>query len=80
MMAKNRTDSNNWNIYHSANGANYVLYFTTGVRDQTSNWNDTEPTSTVFTVGTSNGTNGSSDNMIAYCWTEIPDIQMNLSR
>ena len=38
---------------------------------QTSNWNDTEPTSTVFTVGTSSGTNGSSDNMIAYCWTEI---------
>ena len=73
IMVKNRTDSNNWNIYHSANGANYVLYFTSGARvDQTSNWNDTEPTSTVFTVGTSNGTNGSSDNMIAYCWTEIP--------
>ena len=59
IMVKNRTDSNNWNIYHSANGANYVLYFTSGARvDQTSNWNDTEPTSTVFTVGTSNGTNG----------------------
>ena len=73
IIVKNRTDSNNWNIYHSANGANYVLYFTTGARvDQTSNWNDTEPTSTVFTVGTSNGSNGSSDNMIAYCWAEIP--------
>ena len=73
IIVKNRTDSNNWNIYHSANGANYVLYFTTSARvDQTSNWNDTEPTSTVFTVGTSNGTNGSSDNMIAYCWSEIP--------
>ena len=73
IIVKNRTDSNNWNIYHSANGANYVLYFTTSARvDQTSNWNDTEPTSTVFTVGTSNGSNGSSDNMIAYCWAEIP--------
>ena len=36
IMVKNRTDSNNWNIYHSANGANYVLYFTM-VRDRTSN-------------------------------------------
>ena len=73
ILIKNRTDSGNWNMYHSANGANYVMYLTTSARvDQSSNWNDTEPTSTVYTVGTSNGSNGSGDKMIAYCWTEIP--------
>ena len=34
-------------------------------------WNDTDPTSSVFSVGTSNNTNDSSDGMIAYCFSSI---------
>ena len=40
------------------------------VVDDATQWNDTAPTSSVFSVGTANSTNGSSDNMIAYCFTE----------
>jgi len=34
-------------------------------------WNDTAPTSSLFTVGTSVGVNESTDSIIAYLWSEI---------
>ena len=78
VIVKNRTDSNHWNIYHAGNGGNtpaedFVIYFsgTNAKINQSSNWNDTAPTSSVFSVGSSNGSNGSSDNMIAYCFSEV---------
>jgi hypothetical protein len=65
-----------WSVYHSAidatNPADYVIYLhtTNGRSDQSSHWNDTEPTSTNFTVGTNNGTNDNRYDHIAYCWAE----------
>ena len=38
--------------------------------DDASYWNDTAPTSSVFTVGTGNLNNESGDNIIAYLWSE----------
>ena len=38
----------------------------------TSYWNDTAPSSSVVTLGSSNDTNGSGDSMIAYCFAEKP--------
>ena len=35
-------------------------------------WNDTEPTSTVFSIGQNGITNTSGNNYIAYCWHSIP--------
>jgi hypothetical protein len=35
-------------------------------------WNNTPPTSTVFSVGTSDATNKSATTYVAYCWSEIP--------
>ena len=35
-------------------------------------WNDTTPTSTVFTVGTDHKLNASTEKYVAYCWTSIP--------
>tara|TARA_R100000773_G_scaffold1452_1_gene2135 strand:+ start:191 stop:2740 length:2550 start_codon:yes stop_codon:yes gene_type:complete len=34
-------------------------------------FNDTNPTSTVFSVGTDNRTNGNGDNLLAFCFTNI---------
>tara|TARA_R100001015_G_C4635160_1_gene203760 strand:+ start:2306 stop:5344 length:3039 start_codon:yes stop_codon:yes gene_type:complete len=34
-------------------------------------WQNTAPTSTVFTLATSGDTNGNGDNMIAYCWHSV---------
>ena len=34
-------------------------------------WNNTEPTSSVFTVGTNGGTNGNGVTFIAYCFADV---------
>jgi hypothetical protein len=67
----------NWGVYHegmadSQNAAHYMVNLNLpNVRtDSYLWWNDTVPTSTVFTLGTSNDVNGSS-NYIAYCFAEV---------
>ena len=42
-----------------------------GLNDNNVVWNDTAPTSSVFSVGTDSGVNGNTDAMIAYLWTSI---------
>mgnify|MGYP003110438409 CR=1 FL=1 len=76
IIVKNRTDTASWNVYHSANTAapqTETLQFDINAAtvDSNTRWNDTAPTSSVFTVGTSNQVNGSSDAIIAYCFAEI---------
>ena len=40
-------------------------------QDDATVWNDTAPTSSVFSVGTSDMVNKSTVNTMAYCWTEV---------
>jgi len=74
IISMNRPDVENKRMYHSANtsepeteGLN--LGGTNATDDDAGYWNDTAPTSSVFTVGTNGGTNGDGDAMIAYLWT-----------
>ena len=74
-IVRNRSDTEDWIVYHGANTSapetDYLaLNLTNATGDSSGVWNDTAPTSSVFSVGTANSTNGSSDNMIAYCFTE----------
>tara|TARA_R100000458_G_C8234733_1_gene215407 strand:- start:16 stop:1137 length:1122 start_codon:yes stop_codon:yes gene_type:complete len=76
IMVKNRTDSStDWYCYHQANGNTHsILLNSTGAKvgAYSDNWNNTSPTSTVFSVGSSNSTGGSSsDNMIAYIFADV---------
>jgi hypothetical protein len=48
-----------------------VLNTTQAVADSTTTFNDTDPTSTVFSVGTAGSTNGSASTYVAYCWADI---------
>ena len=75
IISMNRPDVENKRMYHSANtsapeteGMN--LGGTNATDDDAGYWNDTAPTSSVFTVGTNGGTNGDGDAMIAYLWSE----------
>ena len=72
IIFKNRSDAEGWKVYHTSIGAtkNLNLNETTAAQTQSGAFNDTEPTSSVFSVGTFNSTNGSGDNMIAYCFAE----------
>ena len=72
IIVKNRTNAQNWFVYHQGMGATKVTYLDLSNAEQTlaSGWNNTAPTSSVFSVGTEAGTNQSSANMIAYCFAE----------
>ena len=75
IITKRRSSTSNWGVYHSSIGADKSLFLNlyNAEIDNSTYYNDTEPTSTVFTLGGSNESNGSNgDTYIAYCWTEIP--------
>ena len=48
-----------------------ILFDTAAQSNTTTMWNSTAPTASVFSVGTSNGSNESSQNYVAYCFAAI---------
>jgi hypothetical protein len=69
IILKPRTGTLNWYIYHASLGAgNYILFTTAGSVASSTLWNNTAPTSNVFSLGTD--WNGSISS-VAYCWSEI---------
>jgi|14BtaG_2_1085337.scaffolds.fasta_scaffold13890_2 hypothetical protein len=71
IIVKNRSATENWIVYDKINGAgNFMALNLTSATAASSSMFGVEPTSSVFTVGTSNATNKSSSNMIAYCFAE----------
>jgi hypothetical protein len=70
IITKLRTLSANWRSYHSSLGAtkDVRLNLTDAALTTNTSWADTEPTSTVFTVGSSFA---GSYTTVAYCWAEI---------
>jgi hypothetical protein len=71
-IVKNRSIIETWRPYHVALGGGQALALndTNATDTDSAYWNNTEPTSSVFTVGTNSGTNGSGNSMIAYCFAE----------
>ena len=71
IVTKGRAGTNNWSIYHEARGNGKALLFNLDYAEQdyTSFWNDTTPSSSVFTLGDGSDTNPSAT-MIAYLWSE----------
>ena len=72
IITKNRDATQPLRIYHKALGATFgmILNDASVKDDDNTAWNDTEPTSSVFSVGTSANTNNGSDDFIAYCFAE----------
>ena len=72
IIIKNISQSDNWAVYHrgadsSAPEDKYlILNSDAAVADSADWWNDTAPTSSVFTVGTDHSVNASSENYVAY--------------
>ena len=76
IWVKNRDASYNWKVYHAENTSapetDYLVLDTTDATvDSNTHWNDTVPTSTVFSIGSSNALIRSGDNFVAYCFAEI---------
>ena len=70
------TNPMDWSVYHkdvaSANTRRLRLNSNDYYNTDSSYWNNTSPSSTVFTVGSSTSTNSNDVNMIAYCFVDIP--------
>jgi hypothetical protein len=76
IIIKRRNETRNWQVYHSSNTSapetdKLTLNLTDATVDDNTSWNDTAPSASVFTVGTSNGTNNSSGTYVAYCFHSV---------
>ena len=72
IIVKKRNTTNNWDCFHASLGATKHIYLnaTNAVMDNVNRWNDTAPTTSVFSVGDGGSVNASSDTYIAYCFAE----------
>ena len=73
IIAKVRSTTNNWGVWHQdLGGANKYLKLNTtdSTITATDVWNNTLPTSTVFSTGAAGTTNDSGATYVAYCFAE----------
>ena len=80
ILVKNRDAGDNWAVYHRGdNGGSSPdnFYMSLNLTDASNNsatrWNDTAPTSSVFTVGTDHSVNASGENYVAYLFAHNND-------
>ena len=73
IIFKKRSGADNWVVYHSSvgNTAYLLLDQTSGSATSSGMFNNTSPTSSVFTVSTAGPNNGSGATFIAYCFAEV---------
>ena len=76
ILVKTLDRTENWVVYHVGNDASAPedksirLDGTNAVQDNSGHFNDTAPTSSVFSVGNGAGVNPSGEDQIAYCFAE----------
>ena len=75
---KDRDEAGAWIVYHENLGnTNFMrLNVTTASASESSNFNNTSPTSSVFTVGTSTNVNKDGNKYIAYCFAPVKGYSM----
>jgi hypothetical protein len=80
MWVKRRSDANNWTMYHKGIDAtapeDYGIYLDDTAQrvDSVNFWNDTAPTSSVFTVGAASKTNADTATYIAYLFATVAGV------
>lgn len=77
ILVKPLDTANSWATYDSTNGAtNYMaLQSTQASSADSTRWNNTEPTSSVFSVGNHVAVNDNGNDHIAYCWHDVTGKQ-----
>jgi len=75
MILKDRDVGENWCIYHEELGPTKFLFFTTdGAFTVSNRWNDTAPTSSVFTLGNETQVNATGRDYVVYCFAEVENF------
>ena len=73
IVIKGRDTGYDWRVYHTSVGNTSALFLNTtsaSVANSTY-WNNTSPTSSVFSVGSNAGMNGSTNTYVAYCFAPV---------
>ena len=75
MIVKQRSGTGNWIVYNHKNTVApatdyFYLNTTASTADDANAWNDTEPTSSVFSVGDGDDVNENTETFIAHLWSE----------
>ena len=73
IFIKNRTNAEAWQTYHRPLGATHHLSLntTSSAQDNDTRFNDTHPTSSVFTLGNNDTVNKNTSNFVAYCFHSV---------
>ena len=73
ILTKRRSSEQTWGVYHSGLGATkYIALNTTAAAGTDSTfWNDTEPTTSLISLGTEGRVNQSSGTYVAYAWHNV---------
>jgi len=74
IIVKSRTlAGGHWTVYHSAlgNTKGMLMNTTDSAYTNSGYWNNTTPTSTVFSIGTDGSVNQNTQNQVAYCFAEV---------
>jgi hypothetical protein len=74
MIIKRRNTTNAWAVYAGDNTDYLVLNTDAATADDNTYWNDTSPTSTVFSVGTNNAVNASTSTYVAYLFASLAGV------
>ena len=76
MIVKVRNQINSWLVYAAPLGATKRLFLSDTSAEATSSafWNNTAPTSSVFTVGTADGTNLNTGTFVAYLFATVAGV------
>jgi hypothetical protein len=74
MIFKRRNSTGQWATYHSSIGNTGALRLnaTSATITDVSFWNNTSPTSTVFTIGVDGDVNTNTGTYVAYCFAAVP--------
>ena len=77
ILIKRRSSEQTWGVYHTSLGATKYLALnlngTAGT--DTAFWNDTEPTTSVITIGTEGRVNQNTGTYVAYAWHNVEGYQ-----
>jgi hypothetical protein len=76
MITKRRSNTGPWVVYTATTGnTDYLqLYTTDAVQTNTSYYNSTTPTASVFTLGSSTSTNANANTFVAYLFATCPGV------
>jgi hypothetical protein len=74
MIVKKRSAVDNWVVYAGDATDYLILNSTAATADLDTMWNDTAPTSSVFSLGTNDDVNGNTATFIAYLFASLPGI------